>query len=162
MHQSQNQNFKPISMKIITLFLLLCGILIINACQNPIDKTNRTNSSGEAQKRPDIASETLESTFDLLQGKWQSLDDENNFLIFENKLRKEIGEGMESYDIEPFTLSDKCINESDKENEVPAEKSRFISCPESDLCWYIIELNKTTLTLSYMDRGNTLAYKRIE
>jgi hypothetical protein len=149
-------------MKIKVTILLLLSFFLLNACNNPANKTNRTSSSGEAQKTPDIASETMDSTFFLLQGKWQSLDDENNFLIFENKLRKEIGEGMESYDIEPFTLSDKCINESDKENEVHAEKSRYISCPESDLCWYIIELNKTTLTLSYMSRGNTLTYKRIE
>lgn len=149
-------------MKIIISFLLLCSFLIINSCQNQSDKTNRTNSSGEAKKTPDLVTETTDSTFILLQGKWQSIDDAGNFLVFENTLRKEMGEGMESYDAEPFELSDKCMNESDKDSEIPAEKNKYISCHESDLCWYILELNKTTLTLSYMGRGNTLAYRRVE
>ena len=37
-----------------------------------------------------------------------------------------------------------------------------MSCKESDLCWYIVYLNKDFLTLSYIGRGNTLEYKRVK
>ena len=56
------------------------------------------------------------SIIDLLQGKWQSMEDKTNFLVFDKNERKEIAEGMEAWDIELFELSDKCLNESDEEN----------------------------------------------
>lgn len=101
------------------------------------------------------------TNYELLQGKWQSTDDKTNFLIFEKNKRKEIAEGMETWDIEDFILSSSCQNSSDKEKGLPKEKDKYISVGKSDLCWYIVKVNSTTLWLSYMGRGNTLAYKRV-
>lgn len=102
------------------------------------------------------------STLELLQGKWQSTNDKTNFLVFENNHRKEIAKGMDKWDDEEFTLSDRCINDSDKESVEDREKDKYISCKESDLCWYIIEVNSTMLSLSYLSRGNTLTYKKVK
>jgi len=102
------------------------------------------------------------SNLELLQGKWQSTDDKTNFLVFEDNHRKEISKGMTSWDDEEFTLSDKCINDNNKDNDTEREKDRYISCVESDLCWYIIEVTPTKLSLSYVARGNTLTYKRVK
>jgi hypothetical protein len=107
-------------------------------------------------------SQNLPSVNELIQGKWQSIDDKTNFLMFDKNERKEIGAGMENWDVEPFELSDKCLNESDKENGIESEKDKYISCKESDSCWYIVSINKDFLTLSYMGRGNTLEYKRVK
>ncbi|MBK6947758.1 MAG: hypothetical protein IPH16_06540 [Haliscomenobacter sp.] len=96
----------------------------------------------------------------LLQGKWQHIDDESNFLVFEGNHRKETAAGTNQWDDEIFVLSDACANPSDKANGGEPEKNRYISCIESDLCWYIIEVDKENLSLSYMGRGNTLTYKR--
>lgn len=101
------------------------------------------------------------STLELLQGKWQSTDDKTNFLVFENNHRKEIAKGMDKWDDEIFILSEKCVNDSDKESIAESEKDKYISCKESDLCWYIIGVNESTLLLSYVSRGNTLTYKRV-
>ena len=102
-------------------------------------------------------------TIDLLQGKWSSPDDKLNFLMFENNLRKESSDGMKTWDEEVFVLSGKCLNESDKENEMGTiENATYISCLESDLCWSIVEVNKDFLTLIYMGRGNTLKYRRVK
>ena len=65
-------------------------------------------------------------------------------------------------DDEEFVLSYKCINESDKNLEIQKEKERYISLVNSDMCWYIVDLDDHTLTLSYMSRGNTLNYTRAE
>ena len=129
---------------IISLTLSLCFFKAF--AQNNAGKTTSSNSL---------------TISELLIGKWQALDDKNNFLVFDKNERKEIGGGMTSWDSEPYVLSNKCMNEGDKENGIEPEKDKYISCVESDLCWYIISVNKDFLTLSYMGRGNTLKYKRV-
>ncbi len=98
----------------------------------------------------------------MLQGKWQSVDDKTNVIMFDQNDRKESSDGMKTWDKEVFILSDKCSNESDQNNGMKLEKDKYISCKESDLCWYIVLINKDLLTLSYMGRGNTLKYKRVK
>jgi hypothetical protein len=98
----------------------------------------------------------------LLQGKWQSMDDKTNYLVFEKNLRKEIGDGMKTWDVEPYALSNKCVNESDVDTEMELVKDKYISCKESDMCWYIDAVTKDFLTLIYMGRGNSLRYKRVK
>ncbi len=105
---------------------------------------------------------TAISVQELLQGKWQSIDDKTNFLIFEKNERKEISDGMKSWDKEVFELSNKCLNENDNDNGTKLEKEKYISCKKSDMCWYIVSINDNFLTLSYMGRGNSLKYKRIK
>lgn len=104
------------------------------------------------------------STRELLQGKWQSMDDKTNFLVFEKNHRKEanIINGKGQWDDEVFVISDKCMNETDKNEELDKEKDKYISCLKSDLCWYIVKLDSATLELSYMGRGNTLTYKKVK
>ena len=112
--------------------------------------------------KPTTDEKNVASVNELIQGKWQSLDDKTNFLMFDKNEKKEIGAGMENWDVEPFELSDKCLNESDKDNGIELEKDKYISCKQSDMCWYIVAVNKDFLTLSYMGRGNTLKYKRVK
>jgi hypothetical protein len=103
-----------------------------------------------------------DSIFGLLQGKWQNMDDKTNFIVFEGYHRKEIAEGMDKWDDEIFVLSDICSNASENANKASSEKNRYISCKESDMCWYIVSVDKKMLTLSYVSRGNTLNYKRVK
>lgn len=134
---------------IIVVIALFCFSLSIG--QNKIKKTTNSNQK-----------ENISSTNDLLQGKWQSIDDKKNFIVFEKNQRKEISEGMDKWDIETFVLSNKCSNESDKDNGIQLEKNKYISCKESDMCWYIVNINKNFLTLSFVGRGNALKYKRVK
>ncbi|HBS85116.1 MAG: hypothetical protein A2W91_01385 [Bacteroidetes bacterium GWF2_38_335] len=121
--------------------------------------TEQTKESTDELKE-EASSEV--SNYDLLQGKWQHTEDKTNFVVFENNLRKEIAAGMDEWDSEEFVLSDKCLNDFNKDNKTEGEKDRYITCKASDLCWYILELNETTLSLSYMGRGNTLNYKKVQ
>ena len=102
------------------------------------------------------------SVSELLEGTWQNVDDKSNYLVFENGMRKEIVAGMDDWDVEAYTLSDFCTNETDKEKELSGEKEKYISCNESDLCWYINQLDKENLVVTYTGRGNSLSYKRVE
>lgn len=143
-------NFKSIAFLFLAVLLFGCGTPAVNS---PAETTNE-----DSLKNNPVSTSNME----LIQGKWQSTDDDSNILVFEKNHRKEIAEGMNTWDDEVFVLSDRCLNESDKGNNIPAEKDRYISCSESDLCWYIISLDSETLSLSYMSRGNTLTYKKVK
>ena len=100
---------------------------------------------------------------ELLQGKWQSLEDENSFMIIEGDHMKNYYGGMEDVlDNEMIIISDSCMNESDSDNDLPEEKNRYLSNPNLDMCWYIEYLDENNLTLVYMARGNALNFRRIE
>ena len=102
-------------------------------------------------------------TLELLQGKWQSLEDEDSFMVIEGDRMKNYYGGMdEELDNEAIMLADTCMNESDSENGLPAEKNRYLSNPNLDMCWYIESLDATSLTLIYMSRGNMLTYRRVD
>ena len=102
-------------------------------------------------------------TLELLQGKWQSLEDEDSFMVIEGDRMKNYYGGMdEELDNEAIMLSDTCMNESDSENGLPEEKNRYLSNPNLDMCWYIEFVDNTSLSLIYMATGNTLTYKKVE
>jgi len=106
----------------------------------------------------------LESiNIELLQGKWQSLEDEASFLVIEGDRMKNYYGGMDDeLDNEMIMISDTCMNESDSVNDLPEEKNRYLSNPNLDMCWYIESVDATNLTLIYTASGNTLTYKRVE
>ena len=132
----------------LTFFILLICISLSNVFgQNNEIKTTTVNNT---------------AVIELIKGLWQNTTDKYNFLMFDETQRKEKSAGMKTWDIETFELSDKCLNESDIDNGIETEKDKYISCKESDLCWYIVAINKDFLTLSYMGRGNTLKYKRVK
>ncbi len=122
-----------------------------------------SQSTGQSKdKKVTIEKANASSVIELIQGKWQSLNDKTNFLMFDKNDRKEISYGMKTWTKEKFELSNKCLNETDIDNGIELEKDKYISCKESDMCWYIEYINKDFLTLNYMGRGNTLRYKRVK
>jgi len=151
--------------KLTLAFLLLLSLF---ACNTNSTKTENEQALLENKDPKDTTLVLNEeqkkdiSNLELLQGKWQSTDDETSFLKFENDHKMEIAAGMTDWVDEVFVLSDKCTNESDKNNDLKPEKDRYITSPSLDMCWYIIDLEEEILTLAYMARGNTLAYKRVK
>ncbi len=98
----------------------------------------------------------------LLQGKWQNEKDKTNFLVFEDNIKKEIGSEMSSLETEKFILSDECRNSAGTKYPDDIELDRYISCKESNVCWYIYTLNEERLTLMYLPNGNFLHYSRLK
>jgi hypothetical protein len=156
-------NSKPIF-----VFLLFTSLLIsLISCNNTSNKGN--DQVIAENKEPKDSTLVLDeeqkkdiTKLELLQGKWQSNDDKTNFLKFENNHKLEIAEGMTEWSDETFILSDNCMNESDKDKDLKPEEDLYITSQNSDMCWYIIDLNEDILTLAYMARGNTLSYKRVK
>lgn len=123
-----------------------------------------SNSFGQrADNNQATEEKNLSSVSELLQGVWQSVDDNTNFLMFDGNERKETAGAIKNWSSEAFTLSDRCVNDMD-EDLSPFEPSegRYLSCEESDLCWYIYYVDYEYLTLIFTARGNSLRYKRVE
>ena len=100
---------------------------------------------------------------ELLQGKWQSLEDEASFMVIEGDRMKNYYGGMdEELDNEMIMISETCMNEADSANGLAEEKNRYLSNPNLDMCWYIEFVDATNLSLIYMATGNTLTYRRVE
>lgn len=95
------------------------------------------------------------TTYDLLQGKWESIDDANNVLWFQDTWRMESTSSDKPWSKDAFILADAC------NSKVQNDNARYLICAKIDLCWYIVSIDTTTLQLSYVGRGNTLTYKRI-
>lgn len=106
-------------------------------------------------------SEKNDSFSTLLQGKWQHTEDKTNYLIFEGNKRKEMADGMEDWDVEEIIISDQCKNRSNLDGNPNRERGFYISALTSDLCWYISHVDKESLSLIYMGKGNILTYNRV-
>ncbi|MCH2226024.1 MAG: hypothetical protein MK066_14745 [Crocinitomicaceae bacterium] len=98
---------------------------------------------------------------ELLLGKWQHIDDKTNYIVFEDEYRKEIAGSASTWNQTNYILSDRCIDEMDTNNILSQEDGRFISCRDSYMCWYIVDISFEQLELSYMGRGNSLKYNRV-
>ncbi|WP_338769966.1 hypothetical protein WAF17_10970 [Bernardetia sp. ABR2-2B] len=152
---------------LLTSLIFICSLVFITSCNNTSNKDNDQviAENKEVKDSTLVLNKKQKKTItnlELLQGKWQSNDDETNFIKFEKNHKMEISEGMTEWQNETFTLSDKCTNDSDKDKDVKPEKDLYITSASSDMCWYIIDLNEEILTLAYMARGNTLSYKRVK
>jgi len=109
------------------------------------------------------AEDSVTISLELLQGKWQSLEDEASIMVIEGDRMKNYYGGMdEELDNEAMRLEVTCMNEADSTNGLPAEKNRYLSNPNLDRCWYIEFVDDTNLSLIYMATGNTLTYRRVE
>ena len=98
---------------------------------------------------------------ELLIGKWQSVDDPKHTLEFTSKKRISFY-GTEKSTEEVYALAQTCQNSSDQKESQSSEKSAYLSVEESDMCWFIVSLSSKKLELSYVGRGNTLIYNRVE
>lgn len=152
--------------------LILCTAFLLVSCDNNQTKLPKLDTHNDETSQTIVTTEETppnnennfsgKQTLALLQGKWQHIDDQTNYLVFEGNHRKEIAGDMNEWDDEEFILSDKCLNESNKSTDMELAADQYITCSKSDLCWYIISVDEKNLTLSYMGRGNTLEYRRVK
>ena len=150
----------------LAIITAVISCLIISSCNDnsKLKKENRNLQKTEIKTIVKTEKKVVldTSNYELLQGKWQSDEDETNFLVFEKNHRKEIEEGSGGWDDEEFVLSDRCMNEGNSSDKEPRETDNYISCKESDLCWYILSVSSEKLALNYMGRANTLMYTRVK
>ena len=144
-------------------FKLLVLLYLLSACTSgeaqPIDNQSSKQVTTDPQKETHQETSEIEnSIFKLLQGPWQSKDDPSNKIKFEGNYRLEIAEGMSEWEKEAFILGKDCS----AKQHLDLEKDAYIVCPESGMCWYVVDVDTQQLTLSYTARGNTLTYSKVK
>lgn len=101
---------------------------------------------------------STKTNHDLIQGSWVSVDDENSSIEItaDNWISKYSGE--DDYENE-YIISNQCANSID---DAQNPNGNYISMSDYGeiYCYEIIKLDDETLEISYLDRGNTLTYKR--
>ena len=119
--------------------------------------------SAKDKKSGAATSDNAATNLNMLQGKWQALDDKSVFLVFENNHRKEKGGNEQSWDDEVFVLTDNPMSEGKEVSDQIAEDTYFIYCAKSDMCWAIEELTAQKLVLVFKNgRGGLLEYRKVK
>lgn len=144
-------------------FNLLVMLYVLSACTSGEAQLKDNLSSEQESTEPPIETnqeirETGNSIFKLLQGTWQSKDDPSNKIKFDGNYRLEIAEGLSEWEKEAFILGKDCSAEQHQD----LEKDAYIVCPESGMCWYVVDVDTQQMTLSYTSRGNTLTYSKVK
>ena len=107
---------------------------------------------------------TLDRYPSLIQGKWQSLDDPDYFVLITKSRFQDLYTGL------PATTRTYRITNTCPDPSAPASGSKdkdllVTYLPDSTggttLCYGIDQLTETRLTLIYLGRGNSLRFKRI-
>ena len=100
---------------------------------------------------------------ELLQGEWQSQEDEASYMVIEGDRMKTYYGGMDDeLDNEIIMISDACMNASNSKEVFVSATNRYLSNPNLDICWYVEYVDATNLTLIYMATGNYQTYKRVD
>lgn len=123
-------------------------------------KASAPSESGELATslapQPGTAPKTI---YQLLQGKWQSADDEQYVLELKGHRYLDYYGGKLS-DSTEFILDKACP--SAPEAGHPGDNERYLIQPKEDMCWEIVGVDEEILELIYTSRGNTLSFKRIK
>lgn len=95
---------------------------------------------------------------DAMQGSWVSTDDPNSVIDIYGSERTSVYAG-ETLDVAVMTWADAC---PDQEPFGPVVYARMMGSDPMDVqCYAIIDVTEDRMELSYVGRGNTLAYTRL-
>lgn len=139
-------------------YILIFILTLTASCKNDNGSPSQTSeeSSLEVSNDPYIAHNQK-----LLQGSWRSLDEKGVTLTFKNNTRVENVEGKPKGRTRYFEIADECKNDALGNDRVIKSRAKYISLQDIDLCYYIINLDKTYLDIKVIGRGNTIRYKRM-
>lgn len=141
------------------LFLITITCLLLS-CKTDTSTTTNSTEVVKTSKASSPISQKERNLF-LLQGKWRSLDDAGVYIEFEGNTRTEYTENTKEKIIHYFDISDQCNNDTKGNTNTINVPDKYISFNDIDMCYYIIKITPKELELSYVGRGNTLKYKKV-
>jgi len=123
------------------------------------------NPAGAAAGRPATpptaapAPAAAPTTYQQLQGKWQSTDDARSVIELKDHLYIDYY-GGKRLATATFVLDQACPGTTGAGH--PSDNGPYLVEPKEGMCWEIIDVTDTGLSLSYTARGNTLNYRRLK
>ncbi len=141
--------------------LALAAIGLFAACNKTANSETAADSTATTAQTTDKPAETvsLQGTSSILQGKWKSTTDAQSVVeIAGNKYIEWYG--ADKMSDAAFKLYDNCPDQQGKETA----DGTYIVVGEGGeaLCYYIIKAATDVLELSYVGRGNTLSFTKVQ
>jgi hypothetical protein len=146
---------------LLALYLLTILLVLLSSCNSDNKKTNKEmvpNRDTISKKETVSKKDSVSNRAGVLEGVWVSIDDSKSELEIKGNKWIENYTG-EKTDTTKFAIGDSCMsNINDKANP----NGRYITVFDGKInrCFSILDLNDSKLTISYVDRGNTLSYKK--
>ena len=139
--------------------IILLTILTAISCKSDKTEVVTEEALKKAVTAPMMSTDpAIQNTIKMLQGTWNSRDDKNVSVIFENNTRVETKDGKTLGKTRYFEIADQCNNDTSKSQKIVKAKAKYISMQDIDMCYFIKKITRNELVLSYVGRNNTLRY----
>jgi hypothetical protein len=161
-------------MKLTPLLLSILGLLaacsseqeVSSAPDTPATEAARTDSaagnsirSSAPKTAPMAPADSEPTTYQLLQGKWQSTEDSLSVIEIREHQYIDYYDGKR-LGTAAFILDRTCPGASGAGH--PGDNEKFLVEPEEDMCWAVVSVDAESLELSYTARGNSLNYRKLK
>lgn len=124
----------------------------------PDSGTGNPPRSSALNKSSSLEAETTKTTYQLLQGKWQSIEDAKSVIEIKEHAYIDYYAGKQ-LSTTAFILDRACPSASGAGH--PGDNEKYLVEPREQMCWEIVGVDKDYLELNYTTRGNTLKYRHI-
>ncbi|MGY3089021.1 hypothetical protein ACVWYF_002061 [Hymenobacter sp. UYAg731] len=125
------------------------------AAAAPLGSVVHSAAPQPAQPRPAAATKT---TYQLLQGKWQSREDAKSVIELKGHRYIDYYDGKQ-LSSSAFVLDRACPSIPGAGQ--PGDNEKYLVEPQEDMCWEVVGVDEESLELSYTARGNSLSYRKI-
>jgi hypothetical protein len=148
--------------------LLLFVFAWVTACGPEPKTSSATPAAGPAAQAaskaaapatPEPTPPTAKTTYQQLQGKWQSTTDARSVIEIKEHQYIDYYDGKQ-LGTAAFILDRACPGAAGAGH--PGDNEKYLVEPKEDMCWEIVGVNEAGLELSYTARGNTLNYRRMK
>jgi hypothetical protein len=136
-------------------FLLLFVCALSTACGTEPNASSALPAAGPAIHQASAG----QTTYQRLQGKWQSTTDARSVIEFKEHQYIDYYDG-EKLGATAFVLDRACPGSAGAGH--PGDNEKYLVEPKEDMCWEVIGVDENGLELSYTARGNTLNYRRVK
>lgn len=153
-------------MKFAPLLLFVCAWA--TACEPEPKASSATPAAGPAAPpaskaaalpAPASAPVAASTTYQRLQGKWQSTADARSVIEIKEHQYIDYYDGKQ-IGTAAFILDRACPGDADA--GPPGDNEKYLVEPEKDMCWEIVGVDEKGLELRYTARGNALNYRRLQ
>ena len=141
---------------LVTLLSVILIMLAYIGCAKKESQSETKNPQVENRSNS-TAQNTLQGNIAKLQGKWKSNDDSAfTIKIKDNKFISMYNNKISGTEIIKF------VNNAEERVEDPDGEYFILKSELDELCYYLINVNQKELEYSYVSRGNTLSFTKIE
>ncbi|MCB2377291.1 hypothetical protein LGH70_06835 [Hymenobacter sp. BT635] len=155
-------------MKYLFPLILTCLLTLPGRAQQKSGPVRKPARTPVARPRPSVPPPILVS-LSALQGKWQSVDDQREFWIVKGTdltMRYVTSGTSTDDDVLRLAVTDTCAATCETLAAHIVARGAYVTVVDvacsAPLCYEVVDVSPSVLTLSYTARGNTLRFRRVK